>query len=717
MMPIVAILLSFAALTLNAQSAIPMPPIDTQSPVLVDQNAIPQISAAELRMMNQAPDLQPKGEAVSPVLREEAVEPEDAVGDEALGEEISPEKLQETKRLNDLPSFNLQTNKAPLTDVLTLLADACHMSYVGLEKGLAENVQISVNISKNPYETLCYLCDLYNVALNYDKGIWHFGLYNDEELITRIYHLKYNNQEEVSSSGMSSGGSSGTSSSSSTGGSNSSTSNNSSSNNSSSSGGSTASSNIGSTASASFNINRDIIKTNIETFLSLSSKNPSILTAEDFDVDNLTEVTARGIHRVLPKGAEESTTSASTGSEGGSSSGTGAAGGKVIYNSDNKSLYVLATRAQHQWIEKYLVSVDKPQKQILVETKIYETGMSPETALGVNITNRSSRDVSFGSGTIKFKSLPGLPDGSNSATLNWDQFQLAMSALDKDSNTTTVHYPRQVTISNRPVAMASVQQIPIRQTSTTTDTSSASQQQTTINYINVGTNISVLPRIIDSNKVQLDISVTVSSIADTTKIDNNDYPIVAQRDYKTQAIVESGYTLAIAGLKDLSHSRTYEGVPILSKLPVAGALFRNVDKKHSDSNLMIFITPTVLHEYRGGVKEQPQFITPRDQDYPSRSNFKGTADETYTDIMLALGGVQHQIDEYAQRNKEQYAPKDLLNQIDECENQLKLMQVRLKEIALQQPNKDVSEANTKIKLYIKDLNELRRSIRKHRSIL
>ena len=668
-----------------------LPPIGTPIPVMIEEEAIPEQSAADLKQLAETSDLTAKAELNEdkPVVDVKTPSDFTEVEDKYVSDKNTKtvlKKEDELKRLDSLPPYNLRTNKAPLADVLTLLATTCQMSYIGLEKGLAEDIQISVNINKNPYDTLKYLADRYNIAVDYDTGIWKFAIFNDDELIARIYHLRYNDQEEVSGGGGSGGGSSSSSSSS----------------GSSSSGG--TSTNVGASASSNFSKKSDAIQKNIETFLGFSSADASVLMAEDFDVDKMTQVTQRGVQRILPK-ADDAAGSKST--------------GKVIYHSDTRSLYVMATRAQHQWIEKYLATVDKPMKQILVEAKIYETGVNPKQALGINLAQKDGSKLSFGSGTFKVSSLPGLPSGSNSAILNWDELQATINLLDQDSSSTSVQYPQQVTISNRPVSLASVQQIPIQQssTSTTTGTGGNTTNQTQVQQVTVGINISVLPRIIESNRIQMDISITSSSVDRYVTIDGNPYPVINEREYKTQAIIDNGYTLAIGGLKGLSNSENYTGVPVLSKVPFFGALFRNRSKDRSDSNLMIFISPTILDEYRGGVKEDPQFITPRDKDTPRRRAFEGSPDESYTDIMLALGGMDSEVQKFAQTAKEGLRPKELANKIAERQNELRLMNVRLREIALEQPNKDVSQATKQIDQYLKDLHELRRTIRKNNSII
>ncbi len=57
---------------------------------------------------------------------------------------------------------------------------------------------------------------------------------------------------------------------------------------------------------------------------------------------------------------------------------------QVIYNSDNNTLWVVATRQQHKWVADYLLAVDLPQDLIAIEVKFFETSKDPSKAYGIN---------------------------------------------------------------------------------------------------------------------------------------------------------------------------------------------------------------------------------------------------------------------------------------------------------------------------------------------
>jgi Flp pilus assembly secretin CpaC len=129
-----------------------------------------------------------------------------------------------------------------------------------------------------------------------------------------------------------------------------------------------------------------------------------------------------------------------------------------------------------------------------------------------------------------------------------------------------------------------------------------------VQYLPIGTVINILPREMADNTVHLDVQLTVSSIIGERSIAGNPYPIASSRVYSSPLRVQSGYTVAIAGLDEALNSNGKQAVPFLGRLPVLGELFRNRSRTHSRKNLMMFITPTLLRSNTMGVSERPQSV-------------------------------------------------------------------------------------------------------------
>jgi general secretion pathway protein D len=63
---------------------------------------------------------------------------------------------------------------------------------------------------------------------------------------------------------------------------------------------------------------------------------------------------------------------------------------------------------------------------------------------------------------------------------------------------------------------------------------------------------------------------------------------------ETTVYMKSGSTLVIAGLIDDESQKLTSGIPILSDIPVLGELFRFTDNTQNQTELVIFVTPSLV---------------------------------------------------------------------------------------------------------------------------
>lgn len=66
------------------------------------------------------------------------------------------------------------------------------------------------------------------------------------------------------------------------------------------------------------------------------------------------------------------------------------------------------------------------------------------------------------------------------------------------------------------------------------------------------------------------------------------------RELQTQMVRESGDTGVIGGIYDTSRTTTVSGVPLLSDIPILGALFRSTQTVENQTELLIMVTPTIV---------------------------------------------------------------------------------------------------------------------------
>lgn len=87
-----------------------------------------------------------------------------------------------------------------------------------------------------------------------------------------------------------------------------------------------------------------------------------------------------------------------------------------------------------------------------------------------------------------------------------------------------------------------------------------------------------------------------------TSTDSEGIPNTSAREAETTTIVKNGETVAIGGLIREEDIRTIQSVPLLSRLPIVGELFKNRLKSHKHNDIIVTITPQLVEEEREPAK-------------------------------------------------------------------------------------------------------------------
>jgi general secretion pathway protein D len=104
--------------------------------------------------------------------------------------------------------------------------------------------------------------------------------------------------------------------------------------------------------------------------------------------------------------------------------------------------------------------------------------------------------------------------------------------------------------------------------------------------------LNIKPNVSNSNYVTLKIDLDANS----GEIDaQSRLPNVLQRKSSQIVTVKNGQTVVISGLVQTSEFEVYQKIPLLGDIPILGWLFRNSSIQKRTSNLMIFLTPHIVH--------------------------------------------------------------------------------------------------------------------------
>jgi pilus assembly protein CpaC len=117
-----------------------------------------------------------------------------------------------------------------------------------------------------------------------------------------------------------------------------------------------------------------------------------------------------------------------------------------------------------------------------------------------------------------------------------------------------------------------------------------------------GVKLVFVPTVLGNEVVDMRVYVEVSDVDSSTgiRVTGIEVPGFVSRKTESHIRVESGMTVAMAGMLSESTRATFAKVPILGDIPVIGAAFRYVQHRRNETELMIFVTPRLVRPMAPG---------------------------------------------------------------------------------------------------------------------
>lgn len=306
--------------------------------------------------------------------------------------------------------------------------------------------------------------------------------------------------------------------------------------------------------------------------------------------------------------AEQDSEEQSIGDEGGQLSANDQAGNRQVDNQvritaqkGSNQLLVRCRPAHWQEIQAAIRRLDNPPLQVQIETRILEVSLEDGLDLGVQwylgrlagnartkgIENASGSQGALGGGGAGLKATDSLFYSFVSNNL-----QVALHALERSGNTRVLSAPSLVVMNNQNAQIQVGDNIPINQTSINLDNTSVTTSS--VQYVQTGVILDVVPRINPGGLVYMDIQQQVS---DASKLlDSNGNPSISTRSVSTQVAVQSGQTVLLGGLIKQNEADSQSRVPWLGQVPGLGWLFSDTQRSHARTELIVLITPKVVSD-------------------------------------------------------------------------------------------------------------------------
>ena len=296
-------------------------------------------------------------------------------------------------------------------------------------------------------------------------------------------------------------------------------------------------------------------------------------------------------------------------------------GDKVGISAVEETNTLLVHASSQAWhsIRDVVEKLDVMPMQVHIEAQVAEVSLTGQLQYGVNWFFENAVDSTADANNIGIGGGINLPNPSTRH--GWRDFAgkitrnegigftflgknaaSVITALDSVTRLKLLQAPSVFVRNNSEATLNVGTRIPIN--SSSVNAGNAVATYNTVQYLDTGVILRVRPRVTKDGMVFLDLVQEVSTPgARPSACTSNATALVNvsacnvdinTRRIKTEAAVQSGDTILLAGLINDSTGQGSAGVPGLSRLPVVGALFGSKTQEKSRSEVIILLTPTIV---------------------------------------------------------------------------------------------------------------------------
>ncbi len=117
---------------------------------------------------------------------------------------------------------------------------------------------------------------------------------------------------------------------------------------------------------------------------------------------------------------------------------------------------------------------------------------------------------------------------------------------------------------------------------------------TQFQYIDVGVNVEVTPRVHPNRDISLKVQIEVSSVSNFQTIGGIQQPVISQRKIAHEIRLKEGESSILAGLITKTDTKQLNGWPGLARVPILGHLFSDDNRSSDDDEVLMILTPHIV---------------------------------------------------------------------------------------------------------------------------
>jgi general secretion pathway protein D len=289
------------------------------------------------------------------------------------------------------------------------------------------------------------------------------------------------------------------------------------------------------------------------------------------------------------------------------------------------AIVVRGTPDQVALAQKLVDDLDKAKPEVMIEIAIMQVsrdkshtlGINPPTSVSVQLqpnisttgttTTTTTTTSTTGSTTTNGISLNTL------ANLNATDFQVTIpqasaTALMADNDTKVLQNPQIRALDGQKATLKIGERVPVATGSFQPGIGGVGINplvNTQFQYLDVGVNIDITPRVHSGREISLKLSMDVSEVDSYQNIGGISQPVIGQRKIEHDIRLKDGEVSVLGGMMEDSKTKSLTGIPGLASIPIFKYLFAQDTSDHSSNEVIFILIPHIIRgpEFSHGSNE------------------------------------------------------------------------------------------------------------------
>jgi general secretion pathway protein D len=303
---------------------------------------------------------------------------------------------------------------------------------------------------------------------------------------------------------------------------------------------------------------------------------------------------------------------------------------KIQQINAQSAIVIRGTPDQVALAEKIIGDLDKPRSEVVVEVaimqvrkdRLHDIGIKPPTSAAVALVGPAATTTATTTGTTTGTTTTGSATGttngtttgtttSGSLTLNTfnnlsaSDFavsidQATLNLLYTDSSTKLIQNPQIRASENQKASLKIGDRVPIATGSFGSGFGGAGLAganglvNTQFQYIDVGVNIDITPRVYNDREIGMKLALDVSSVTGSSTIGGVTQPIISQRKIEHDIRLKEGEVNLLGGIFEDTDTKAVTGLPGLAKLPFLKYLFSENRTERIENEIVFVLIPRIV---------------------------------------------------------------------------------------------------------------------------